>query len=266
MPSLPEPIAVVVDDEAGVRGVIAEYVARLGFKVLEAANGLEGLQHVQESAPRVVILDLRMPRLGGIEALKIIRKLDPRVVVIVVSAVVDADVEREALAQGARAVLHKPLDLNRLEAFMPAAEAAASPIPPPPAPSGRTSRPAGAPARVLVVDDDESVRAVLADFLGTRGYVVQQAPDGIGALRAVAADPPEVILLDVAMPGLSGPEALPTLRALAPGVNVILVSGGEDVDMRALALGVFDYILKPIDFQYLAQSLEEAVAMTRMGS
>ncbi len=260
----PEPIAVVVDDEPGVRGVIAEYIGRLGFKVLQAANGLEGLQHVQQSVPRAVILDLRMPRLGGIEALKIIRRINPGVVVIVVSAAVDADVEREALAQGARAVLRKPLDLSRLASVMPAPDA-----PEVPAPAAEPSKPSAAPtgpARLLVVDDDDAVRTLLTEFLGSRGYAVREAPDGIGALRAVAAEPPDVVLLDVSLPGLSGPDALPTLRALAPGANVILVSGGSDVDMKALALGVFDYIIKPIDFQYLAQSVEEALAMKRIGS
>lgn len=251
--------------------MLAEYLARRGFTVLEAANGLDGLLHVQRSAPRVVLLDLRMPRLGGIEALKLIRRFDPAIVVIVISAGIDADVEREALAQGARAVLAKPLDLDRLAALLPALDAAVPPAPvappsrpAPPAASGGPASASRASARVLVVDDEPGVRALLAETLGTWGYVVQQAPDGAGALRAIAAERPDVILLDVAMPGLSGPEALPAIRALAPGVNVILVSGGADVDMRALALGAFDYVVKPVDFNYLAQSLEAALAMKRL--
>ncbi len=251
--------------------MIAEYLTMQGFTVLQAANGLEGLLHVHRSAPRVVILDLRMPRLGGIEALKLIRRFDPTIVVIVISAGIDADIAREAIAQGARAVLAKPLDLDRLAAVLPAPDAAVSSAqvaapsrPSPPTVSGVPASAPRAPARVLVVDDEPRVRSLLAETLGSWGYVVQQAPDGVAALQVIEADRPDVILLDVAMPGLSGPEALPAIRALAPGVNVILVSGTPDVDMRALALGAFDYIVKPVDFNYLAQSLEAALAMKRL--
>ncbi len=150
--------------------MIAEYLTMQGFTVLQAANGLEGLLHVQRSAPRVVILDLRMPRLGGIEALKLIRRFDPTIVVIVISAGVDADIAREAIAQGARAVLAKPLDLNRLAAVLPAPDAAVSSAqvaapsrPSPPTVSGVPASAPRAPARVLVVDDEPRVRSLLAE-------------------------------------------------------------------------------------------------------
>jgi FixJ family two-component response regulator len=69
------------------------------------------------------------------------------------------------------------------------------------------------------------------------------------------------------MPGLSGVEALPTLKALAPGTAVIMVSGTTDVEVarRALAAGAFDYASKPVDLNRLLESVETAVAMTGLG-
>ena len=71
------------------------------------------------------------------------------------------------------------------------------------------------------------------------------------------------MLLDIDMPGLSGADALPTIRAMAPRAVVIMVSGTNDesVAKRTLAFGAFDYLVKPIDFDYLVQSLESALAM-----
>ena len=69
------------------------------------------------------------------------------------------------------------------------------------------------------------------------------------------------------MPGLSGVDALPTLKALAPGTAVIMVSGTTDVEVarRALAAGAFDYATKPVDLNRLLESVETAVAMGGLG-
>ena len=77
-----------------------------------------------------------------------------------------------------------------------------------------------------------------------------------------------MVLLDITLPGLNGVEALPTIRALAPHAMVIMVSGSTDVELskRALAYGAFDYVTKPIDFEYLARSVETAVAMRVVGA
>lgn len=104
---------------------------------------------------------------------------------------------------------------------------------------------------------------MLADFLGGKGYAVQTVPGGAEALREIARAEPDVILLDIEMPGLSGVEALPSLRALAPRAAVIMVSGTTDAALSRLALsrGPFDFVTKPVSFPYLTQSLETAVAM-----
>jgi DNA-binding NtrC family response regulator len=116
---------------------------------------------------------------------------------------------------------------------------------------------------VLIIDDDDAVREVLADFLSGHGYQVAQAARASAGTMVLADTAPDVILLDIDMPGLSGADALPTIRAMAPRAVVIMVSGTADeaVAKRTLAYGAFDYLVKPIDFDYLAQSIETALAM-----
>lgn len=116
----PEPRAssrakvLVADDEDEVREVFSEFLESEGFEVIQAVNGLEALLHVKRSRPSVVLLDLRMPRLGGLDALKRIRSFDPTIAVVILAGDVDPDVRREALALGARAVLFKPIGLRDL--------------------------------------------------------------------------------------------------------------------------------------------------------
>ena len=104
----------IADDDPEIRGVIGEYLQSNGYEVLEAKNGLETLLHVKRSRPNAVVLDLMMPRLGGLDALKRIRPFDPEIAVIVVTGTSDPELEQQALVLGAAAVLTKPLALADL--------------------------------------------------------------------------------------------------------------------------------------------------------
>jgi DNA-binding response OmpR family regulator len=265
------PVAVVGDDEADLRETIAEFLTLHGFDVLQAANGLEVLLHVKRSSPQVVVLDLRMPRLGGLDALRRIRSFDPSIRVVVVTAEVDREVHRQALAGGAAAVLEKPVGFPQLLAALGAADSPPAPTsaPPDPGDEPRAATEANplAGLRVLVVDDDAGIRDVLEEFLTGAGCRVSLAPDGATAVREVVASAADVILLDIDMPGLAGVEALSTIRAVAPQTVVIMVSGTTDTETakRALAYGAFDYVVKPIDFEYLTRSLEAAIITRSVG-
>src|SRR5436309_15150511 len=110
--------ALVVDDDADIRDMLAEQLTTHGFEVLTAGNGLEALLHVKRERPAVVVLDLMMPRLGGLETLKRIRAFHPAAKVVVVSGSLDSEVRRQALALGAAGVLEKPVSLADLVAAL----------------------------------------------------------------------------------------------------------------------------------------------------
>lgn len=108
-----------------------------------------------------------------------------------------------------------------------------------PAPSGH---------RVLVVDDDERVRTVVAWQLEAEGFGVVEAADGPAALARVAADRPDLVVLDLGLPGLGGLDVLRALRrADEPALPVIVLSGrdGETDRIVGLDLGADDYLVKP---------------------
>ncbi len=254
----------VVDDEPQVRAAVSEFLAFSDLDVLEAENGLEALLKVKRERPDAVVLDLRMPRLGGLEALKRIRTLDPKIAVVVVTGDLEDDVHQQAMALGARAVLTKPVHLPGLVEVLRGGHAVPAVVRETPAESsGSPAAPTKATTRVLVVDDDDEVRGMLAEFLQSRGYDVTTQPSATAAIRTLVDHPPDAMLLDINMPGLSGEAALPTIRAVAPRVAVIMVSASadEDVARRTLAHGAFDYIVKPVDLTYLERSLETAVTM-----
>jgi CheY-like chemotaxis protein len=252
----------IVDDDRAVREVLGEAFRLAGFDVLEAANGLEALLYVKREKPDAVVLDLMMPRLGGVEALKRIRSYNPGIRVLVVTGNIDPELQRQATAAGAAGVFTKPVPASTLIAAL------AGPLPPRPAPvAAPPLAEAGAPTgRVLVVDDNAEVRKMLEDALTALGYRTRTAADGAAAVRAVIDESPDVVLLDVYMPGLSGVGALPTIVALAPHAKVIMISGvaNEDVLKRSLAFGAHDYVTKPFEISSLSRALETALAMRRL--
>ena len=111
--------------------------------------------------------------------------------------------------------------------------------------------------RVVIADDEESVREVLTAFFektyAARGYGVEAVADGAAAVDAVRRSAPALVLLDIEMPVMDGVAALRAIRALEPQVPVIVLTGNESrrTAADAMALGAFSYMPKPIRFHYL---------------
>ena len=115
--------------------------------------------------------------------------------------------------------------------------------------------------RMLIVDDEAPVREVLSDYFVERRFVVMTAANGQEALAAFARERPDVVLLDVRMPGLDGLTVLKRLREVDPGVAVIMVTANEDLTVarETLAVGAFDYVAKPFDFEHLDRAVVTAM-------
>ena len=114
-----------------------------------------------------------------------------------------------------------------------------------------------APSRILVVDDDATVSEVVARYLERDGYAVETVGDGRRALDRALADPPDLVVLDLMLPGMDGLEVCRRLRALAPVPIVILTARGQESDrIVGLDLGADDYVAKPF-------STKELVARVR---
>src|SRR5262245_32665409 len=225
----------IADDDADVREVLVESFRNAGFDVLQAANGLEALLCVKRDRPDAVVLDLMMPRLDGVAALKRIHAFNPGIRALVVTGAIDAELHRQTTLTGAAGVFAKPISPATLVAALAGPAPAPPPQPTPPAPSAPTAESGAPTGRVLVVDDNTEMQAMLEDVLTSLGYSTRTAADGATAVRAVLSEAPDVVLLDIYMPGLSGVGAVPTIVALAPNAKVIMISGAANAHGRKRA-------------------------------
>jgi DNA-binding response OmpR family regulator len=114
--------------------------------------------------------------------------------------------------------------------------------------------------KVLLVDDEEEFASALAERLQLRGFHVQIANDGEAALACLKADPPQVVVLDLKMPGLGGVEVLRQMRSHHPQIPVILLSGLSSTrpGSEETEFGEFDYLVKPVEIEVLVQKILEA--------
>jgi DNA-binding NtrC family response regulator len=288
----------LVDDEAEFVHVMAARIAVRDMESRVALTGAEALRMVKDDAPDVMVLDLRMPGIDGMQVLERVKAEHPGVEVIVLTGHGSDAEKREARRLGAAAYLQKPTDtIQLLEAIHAAwkkgvrmvrdsieevdrslAAAALAEANAPDLARGMLERPAaapradaGAPAsaaggtaepplKVLFVDDEEAFVRTMAERMALRDLGGEVALSGQQALDMLAGDVPDVMVLDLKMPGLDGMEVLRRVKRSHPQVAVIIMTGhGSDADREeATRLGAFEYLQKPVEITRLMDAVRRA--------
>jgi CheY-like chemotaxis protein len=209
----------VVDDDASVRHLIVRHLEQEGWKTVQAANAADALTLARSARPVMITLDILLPDASGWWVLEEL-KADPTtagIPVVVVSIVED---NRLVFSLGASDYLPKPFDRNdlllKVHRLLPDLKA----------------------RRLFVVDDDPAVCSMLAKMLTEEGADVTTLGDGEQALTAISQAPPDLVLLDLMMPGMSGFEVVARMRAnpATATVPVVIVSAKELTHEDALTL------------------------------
>ncbi len=200
----------VIDDDAAAREILGRILRKEGFRMLEAADGVAGLRLARERRPDVITLDVLMPGMDGWAVLAALKaEQDTAAIPVIMLTIVD---ERNlGFALGAAEYVTKPVDRERLAAIL-----------------NRYGRD-GESRRVLVVEDDEAVRAQLRRAMEAQGWSVKEAENGRVALERIADGPVDLILLDLMMPEIDGFAFLERLRRLEGwrSVPVVVITAKE---------------------------------------
>ena len=118
---------------------------------------------------------------------------------------------------------------------------------------------------LFIVDDEDTIRRTLTIALEGR-YRLADFPDAESAVAAARVDPPDLVLLDLGLPGMSGIEAIPVFRAIAPEILIVVITAYEDVKsvVSAMKGGAYDYVVKPLDIDTLEMSIGNALESIRL--
>ena len=115
-------------------------------------------------------------------------------------------------------------------------------------------------AKILVIDDERSIRNTLKDILGFEGYLVEVAENGLKGLELVGISDFDIILCDIKMPEMDGIEVLEKIHELKPETTVVMISGHGNIDtaVEAIKKGAYDFIVKPLDLNRLLITIRNA--------
>jgi DNA-binding response OmpR family regulator len=123
---------------------------------------------------------------------------------------------------------------------------------------------AAPPTRILVVDDDPTVAEVVVKYLERDGHLVESVGDGAEALRRALADPPDLLVLDLMLPGMDGLQVCKKLRERWPVPVIMLTALGEEIDrVVGLETGADDYVTKPFSPRELALRVQSVLRRAR---
>jgi CheY-like chemotaxis protein len=246
----------VAEDNDGVRATVVDMLADLGYRVLTAKDAASALNVIESGVPiDLLFTDVVMPgKLRSTELARMARERLPGIGVLFTSGFtensivhdgrLDPGVEllskpygREALAHRVRAVLVRRRD------------------------AGSSAAPARGMAgiRVLVCEDDALIRLNTADMLQEAGATVIEAGSGARALACLDGTPPDVFVIDVGLPDMTGVELAQRVREVLPGVPVIFATGHLEVP-GIEGMARVETVRKPFDQADLRDSIQRLIA------
>ncbi|HET9625318.1 MAG TPA: response regulator [Kofleriaceae bacterium] len=195
----------IIDDDPMVQHLVRGQLETEQFRVVSASDGVEGLTLARELRPTVILLDIHLPRLDGWTVLAEL-KSDPVLSQIPVIMMSVEEQRARGYSFGACEYLVKPVEPDRLVNVV-----------------RRAVQPSA--GDVLIVDDDESTREVVARHLRRAGYSTVEARDGEEALLRARVLTPGLVILDLLMPGVDGFEVLRTIRSEGMQMPVVVLTG-----------------------------------------
>ena len=250
----------VVEDDAPVRNLITTTLKTHDYKSIIAENGEEAIRQASSCNPDVILLDLGLPDMDGVETTRQIRSIagDDSAIIILTAYNWD-DVLEEALHAGVDSFVAKPLFASTvIEEFQKALKQRT-------AMSEERKRADLTGRRVLLAEDVEINAEIMMELMKTREVTVDNAPNGKIAVEMFEAHEPgyyDAVLMDMRMPEMDGLEATMAIRALnredAKDVPIIALTANafdEDVQ-KSLQAGLNAHLSKPVEPDVLFETLE----------
>lgn len=230
----------IVDDNEDLCDNLVDILEDRGYRAVAVPDGPQAIALVEGTSFDVILMDVKMPVMNGVETYKRIKHIRPQAVVIMMTAYSVEELVQEALAEGAYAVLYKPLDIDRVVELIEKAR------------DGML---------ILVVDDVPDICANLLDVLQERGHNVATATSGEEAIALARQTRFDIILTEIKLPGISGLATYLAIREINPHVVAIMTTGYRqevsDLVEEALRNNAYACLYKPFDMDQMVALVEE---------
>jgi len=229
----------IVDDEIDLLETLGDIFESKGYNVTMVEDGSKAIELLRKKYFDIILMDLKMPGISGVESFKEVKKLHPSAAIIMMTAGSVGEEIKGAMGAGVDAVVDKPFNVKKLVTTI----------------ESILERPL-----ILVVDDRVEDRETLRDILVDRNYRAFVAKDGYEAIDIVRRSDFDVILLDIRMPGMDGMEVLEVVKEVKPDIGVVMMTGysSEGLAGKSLKKGAYTCLYKPfLDMEKLLKVIEE---------
>ena len=221
----------IVDDDTSYADSLSDILTEKGYETI-VANSVNVIpQKIKEIHFEVILLDIKMPIMNGVDAYKMIKGISSQIPVIMMTAFSVENLIRAAFKEGAYGILYKPLDIDRLVNMIESAKRGE--------------------CLAMVVDNDPNTWQTLKDILEAEGYAVILVGDGEDAINIAKERLPDIIFIDMNLPVLNGLQTYLAIRELNPKIVAVMMSayGQERKDLieQALKEGAYTCLYKPFD-------------------
>ncbi len=225
----------IVDDNVSLARTMSFVLKRKGFTVVTAKDGLEAIERVREMPFDIILLDIKMPIMDGVETHREIKKIRPKAVVVMMTAYSVEDMVREALQDGAYGVIYKPVDMDKVIALI------------------EESSKAKQGSLIMVVDDDPAICSTLKNILVGRGYRVGVAHSGEEAIDMAQENAYDIAIIDIKLPAINGLETYLAIKQVNPGLIAIMMTAYRqemaDLVEEALRNNAYTCLYKPFEIE-----------------
>lgn len=227
----------IVDDNDSLCSAMSFVLSRKGYFAATAHDGMEAIEMVKETPFDLILLDIKLPVMDGVETYKRIKQIRPEAIAIMMTAYAVEELVQDALNEGAFAVIYKPLDIEKAISLI------------------EDSLETKDGAFILLVDDDPSLATALKNVLVHKGYQVGISDTGEGAIEMAQDKSFDIILIDMKLPHLNGLETYLAIKSIRPEVVAIMMTGyrqemDELVD-EAIRNSAYTCLYKPLDMEML---------------
>ncbi len=237
----------IVEDEANMRMTLTDILRDEGYEVSAAACGEEAVEMCSKRGYDVVLMDVRMPGMDGVEAFRRIRNHAPGIRVIMMSAYSVDELKEAALDEGAIAFLAKPLDVEQLIKLIGEVKDTV----------------------ILVVENEDATASALHDSLKAHGYRTTLARRPHDALELAAQIRFDLVFIDAELPSMSGLELYLAIKKITPSALAIMISGMEEefeaIAKEAVRRTAYTFVRKPLDLDHVLELLRRMTGLRASG-
>lgn len=228
----------IVDDDISILETIGDVFQDKGYNVAMVENGQRAIKLVSRRYFDVVLMDIKMPGINGLDTYKEVKRIIPTAAVIMMTADSKEELVKKSIEEGAYTVIYKPFNVKKVIKVVE--EALKKPV-------------------ILIVDDRVEDRETLKDILAGRGYRIVLAKDGYEAAGFAEKGSFDVILLDIKMPGMNGIKTMERIKEFRPEAGIIMMTAYsmEEFVEDSLRKGAYTCLFKPIDVEKMLEAIQK---------